>query len=61
MPNFGQPTKYDITVHIDFPALDHLVTFLESNLQGKIDAVTKRVIDNTAKVKAAVDEFTPKP
>lgn len=49
----------NFTININFPALDRLVTLVESNLQDKIDAILKQSLANAAKVKATVDQFTP--
>ena len=40
-----------ITIHIDFPALDRLVTFLENNDQAAIDAATEAVKAATVNLK----------
>lgn len=55
----NEPSHYCLDININFPALDRLVTLIESNLQDKIDAILKQSLANAAKVKATVDQFTP--
>ncbi len=62
-PNSNQINRIDyhidLAVHLDFPALDHLVQWLESQQQTVIDQVTARIKADTAKTKAAAEALKP--
>lgn len=59
MANYPSTYKLDVTIHIDFPALDLLVKLLEAQQQAAIDKIVARITASTAKTKAAVEANTP--
>lgn len=61
MSNPSQPIRYDVSLTINVPALDRLVTYLEGQTQTQIDTISARIRADSARKKDVIDANTPPP